>query len=62
MSVRAIAMVFFGEPGVTEIGTCFVARTDTGRAVHGQVRRLVSRDLAHRACPRAIPVLRVGVG
>jgi hypothetical protein len=61
MSVRAIAMVF-GEFRLTEIGTCFVARTDTGRTVHGQVGRLVSRDLAHRACSWAIPVLRVCLG
>jgi hypothetical protein len=62
MSVRTIAMVLFGESGVTEVGTCFVARTDTGRTVHGQVGCLVSRDLAHRACSWAIPVLRVGIG
>lgn len=34
MSVRAIAMVLGGFD-VTEVGTCFVARTDTGRAVYG---------------------------
>ena len=60
MSVRAIAMVL-GNFDVTEVGTCFVAGTDTGRTVHGQVGCLVSRDLPHRACSWAIPVLRVCV-
>lgn len=60
MSVRAIAMVL-DDFDVTEVGTCFVARTDTGRTVHSQVGCVVSRDLPHRACSWAIPVLRVCV-
>jgi len=61
MSVRVIAVVL-GDFDVTEIGTCFVARTDSGRTVHCQVGCVVSRDLPHRACSWAIPVLRVYVG
>ena len=56
MSVRAIVMVFIGL-SVAEVGTCFVAGTDSGRAVHSQVGCVVSRDLAHRACSWAVPVL-----
>ena len=61
MSVRAIAMVL-GNFDVTEVGTCFVAGTDTGRTVYRQVGRVVPRDLTDRACPWPIPVLGICVG
>ena len=51
-----------GGTRVINTETCPVARTDTGCAIHGQVGRVVPRDLTDRACAWPIPVLGVCVG
>jgi serine/threonine protein kinase len=63
MSVRILSVLLVSFTILTsERVSCLVARTDTGRTVYGQVRRMVPRDLTDRTCPWSIPVLGVCIG